>query len=287
MLGDLATLDLAPIIRQRAIDLVFHLAGNSYVPPSIDDPISDLAQNAAMTLSVLEALRHLAAPPLLVFVSSAAVYGDCQRVPMDEDHPLRPVSPYGISKLAAEQYVSLYSALHRVPSIVVRPFSLYGPGQYKQVVYDLLGRAFGGSVALEVRGSPEVARDFVFVADVAQALVGLARRAAGQGEVYNLASGQSTTLRALAETLLHVTGLALPLRFTGKVREGDPLRWVGGVEKSRALGVRCSTPLEDGLRQTAQWFLASGTQGAPAEEPDPESTGQVVTSPNEEARPDD
>lgn len=261
--GDLRALDLGGIIRQKAVDVVFHLAGASYVPPSIEDPILDLTKNAVVTLCVLEALRRLESPPLLVFASSAAVYGDSQRMPMDEDHPLRPVSPYGISKLAAEQYVSLYSSLHGVPSIVVRPFSLYGPGQRKQVIFDLLTRAYAEGKTLEVRGSPDVSRDFVFVEDVAKGFVGFARRAPGGGEAYNLASGHPTTLKELAETLIRVTGLDRSPQFTGKVREGDPLRWVGGVDKAGALGVRCMTPLEEGLRQTAEWFVESGnTDGA-------------------------
>lgn len=142
--AEVSRTDLARIVREHEIDVVFHLAGAASVPPSVERPLDDLDQNAATTLAVLEQLRRLDKPPLLVFTSSAAVYGDAQRTPIDEGHPLEPASPYGVSKLAAEHYVRLYVALHGVSSIVARPFSLYGPGQRKLVVHDLIARLRGG-----------------------------------------------------------------------------------------------------------------------------------------------
>ena len=255
IVADVAGLDLAPILDERGVDVVFHLAGTGYVPPSIRRPIEDLRQNAVTTLAVLEGARHAARRPVVGFVSSAAVYGEGQTMPMAEDHPLLPVSPYGISKLAAEHYVTLYARMHGLATFSVRLFSLYGPRQRKLVVYDLLSRAVAGEDPLTVLGSPDVSRDFVFVEDAARAFVTLARKAPAEGEAYNVSSGNATPLGELVATLLEVAGLGNRAAFTGEVRPGDPLHWHGDPRRARTLGAECDTPLREGLRRTAEWFV--------------------------------
>lgn len=255
IVSDIRAANLEAILRERQIDTVFHLANAAYVPPSLQWPIDDLQRNTVTTLAVLEGVRRLEPPPLLVYASSAAVYGDAQQVPMSEEHPIQPKSPYGVSKFASEQYLRLYSSLYAIPSLSVRLFSIYGPGQRKQVVYDLLFRALGGEDPLTILGSADVSRDLVFVEDAARAFVTLASAAPACGEAYNIASGTPTTLATLVSTLLWATGLNVPVRFTGQVRPGDPLHWEGDPSRARALGVHCDTPLEDGIRRTAEWFL--------------------------------
>jgi UDP-glucose 4-epimerase len=251
---DVSRVDVQGIVDERDIDAVFHLAGTPSVPPSLTRPLEDLERNTGTTLSVLEGVRNARRPPLVVFVSSAAVYGDGRRMPMTEDHPRRPVSPYGVSKLAAETYVHLYAQLHDVPALSVRPFSLYGPRQEKLVVYDLLQRAIAGEDPLIVLGSPEISRDFVFVADCVRAMLVLAHRAPARGEAYNIASGIGTRLGALVPLLLEAAGLETSVEFTGTLRPGDPLRWEGDPRAARGLGAVIDTSLVDGLQQTAEWL---------------------------------
>jgi UDP-glucose 4-epimerase len=259
--ADVTEESVAEILAQAPVDAVFHLANAALVPPSIEGPIEDLERNVVTTLAALEGLRRGRSSAVMVFVSSAAVYGDAQYHPMDEDHPLEPKSPYGVSKLAAERYVRLYARLHGLRALTVRPFSLYGPRQRKLVVYDLLTRLHEGERPLRIVGSPAVSRDFTFVEDAARGLVVLARAAAAGGEAYNLASGRSTSLRELVTMLLDVTGIEADVEFTGEVRAGDPLHWTGDPQKAHALGVRCDTPLAEGLRRTAEWFVAARAAG--------------------------
>jgi UDP-glucose 4-epimerase len=266
--GDVLDLDLPVLLREGRFDAVFHLAGTAAVPPSVRAPIEDLTRNTITLLSMLEALRVVDRPCCLVFVSSAAVYGNSERVPMDEEHPLRPISPYGISKLAGEQYVSLYARLHGVPGLSVRPFSLYGPRQRKLVVYDLFTRACGGEDPLVVLGSADVTRDFVFITDAARGIVRLAEAAPAAGEAYNIASGVGVTLGELVSTLIEVAGVDVECRFTGQVRPGDPLRWEGDPSRAQRLGVECPTSLREGLAQTAAWFLRDATEATGSAEVD-------------------
>ncbi len=250
--------DLEEVLAQAPVDALFHLAGAGLVPPSLEAPLEDLESNAITALAALEGLRRAGSGAPMVFVSSAAVYGDARYHPMDEDHPLEPKSPYGVSKLAAERYVRLYTRLHGMPALSVRPFSVYGPRQRKLVVYDVLTRLHEGERPLRMLGSPDVSRDFVFVEDVARGLVTLARAAPAEGEAYNMASGRSTSLQELATTLVDASGIDAEVEFSGEVRAGDPLHWTGDPQRARALGVRCETPLEEGLRRTAEWFAAEG-----------------------------
>ena len=230
------------------------MVGTGSVPRSIEHPLGDLASNAGAVLALLEQLRDLPRPPLLVYLSSAAVYGEGIGGPMDEDHPLLPVSPYGISKYAGEQYVRLYRRLYGLPTLTVRPFSIYGPGQRKLVVYDLLRRLEAGERPLEIRAPARLARDLVYVDDAARAVVCLARRAAGDGQAYNLSSGRAITLEQLAETLVEVGGFDAQVRFTGDLRPGDPMWWQGDPRRAAALGAVCRTSLRTGLETTVHWF---------------------------------
>lgn len=245
---------LAAILSDEPVDVVFHLANAAYVPPSLDDPRGDLLQNAGTTLDVLEAVRRTPSPPLVVFASSAAVYGEGRDLPIAEDHRLEPVSPYGISKLAAEQYVRMYAAIHGCPTLAARLFSVYGPGQHKQVVHDLLLRIINGENPLRVLGRSEAERDLIYVDDVATALVVLGQRGAGRGEAYNVASGRPVSIADLVTTMLRLLGKHVEVRFDGRTRPGDPLRWEADTGRAQALGVVATTTLEEGLRRTAEWL---------------------------------
>jgi UDP-glucose 4-epimerase len=255
--ADVMSIGLARLLAARAIDVVFHLASASYVPPSFQHPIDDLLHNAATTLAVLEAARSVGRPPLVVLASSAAVYGEARRMPITEQHPIAPLSPYGVSKFAAEQYGRLYAQRYGLPFFAVRLFSLYGPGQRKQVVYDLMTRTLDGEDPLRILGWPEVTRDLVFVRDAAEAFLTLAARARGLGEAFNIASGRPTSLMRLATLILETLERRATLDFTGAVRPGDPVHWTGDPSKARGLGVECPTSLLQGIRETADWLVAS------------------------------
>jgi UDP-glucose 4-epimerase len=252
--GELPDFALGELLAARSFDVIFQLVGTPTVPPSVERPLEDLRRNTASTLSVLEAARSCDRFPLVVLVSSAAVYGESVSLPMDEEHPLRPISPYGISKLAAEHYIRVYAAMYGIPAFCVRPFSLYGPRQRKLVVHDLLVRALAGESPLTVLGSPDVSRDFVFARDAAEMLVTLALEAPARGEAYNIASGRPVTLGDLVATLLEVTGSTAPARFSGSVRPGDPLHWHGDPGRAAALGAAASTSIRDGVARTAAWL---------------------------------
>lgn len=264
VVGEATSADLDGLIAEHAVDVVFQLAGTGLVPVSLEHPLDDLRRNAETTVAVLEAARRAASTPLVGYVSSAAVYGEGVRMPMDESHQVAPISPYGISKLAAERYVAFYARHHRVPGFSIRPFSLYGPRQRKLVVYDLAQRILGGESPLVVAAVAEVSRDFVYVEDAARSFVDVARRARGEGEAYNFAAGAPTTLGELAAAIVDAAGTTTEIRFSGSMRPGDPLRWHGDAARAIELGARFDTPLRDGLSRTLDWLREEGATDAAA-----------------------
>jgi UDP-glucose 4-epimerase len=255
----------SPSLDLAGFDFVFHLAANPYIPPSVTDPRMDFQANLESTLALLEKLRALqgnllgARAPQLINTSSAAVYGNPARLPICEGDPTVPIAPYGVSKLAAERYVAVYSQLYGLPATSLRLFSVFGPRQHKQVVYDFLGKLARDPGRLEILGDGTQARDFVYVGDVVQAMLLVAAAAPGAGETYNVATGQTHTIRELAEEVCTLCGLAPQITCTGQVRPGDAEKWYVDISALQALGYRPRTTLGQGLAAIRDWFNA----GAP------------------------
>jgi UDP-glucose 4-epimerase len=251
--AELAEPAVSDAIAQERLDHVFLLAGSSAVGPSIEDPLGDLAANAAGTLAFLEAMRHRRVDSMLVYASSAAVYGNPAQLPVSVSSPTAPISPYGISKLAAEQYVRAYGPLHRLRTVVARPFSVYGPGLRRQVVWDILNKLHGLRPAM-LFGNGNETRDFVYISDACSALVRIAESGT-PGSTYNICSGQETPIALLAAKLSQLTATS-PVEFAGVSRPGDPLRWRGDFAELAALEWRPAVDLDEGLAQTAAWYRA-------------------------------
>jgi UDP-glucose 4-epimerase len=235
-------------------DFVFHLAANPYIPTSVDDPALDYRSNLAASFALLEALRPLPRRPVLVIASSAAVYGDPSRLPIREQDPTVPISPYGVSKLAAERYLAVYASLYGLPALSLRLFSVYGPRQKKQVVYDLMGRLRDDPSVLDVIGDGSQERDLSFVTDVAEAFLAAATRAPARGESLNVASGESLTIADLVSAICRAWEVAPSVRYTGRTRPGDAERWRVDVSALAALGHSPRVALDEGLRAVRDWM---------------------------------
>ena len=251
---DMCALDWESFLSEESTDVIFHFAANAYVPPSVENPTYDYEINLDAPFRLLEALRRTQWPGRMVFASSAAVYGNAVRVPIREDDPTVPISPYGAGKLAAERYLAVFARLYGLNLAAVRFFSAYGPRQRKQVVFDLLTKLRHNRDELHVHGDGTQARDFLYVKDAARSAMIVAARGELNGEVYNVGAGREYTIDSLAKSLCKLVGLAPEVVYNGINRPGDPEKLVVDITKLESLGYRPQFEFEEGLATVVSWF---------------------------------
>lgn len=251
---DIRTLDWDQYLAENNFDVILHLAANGYVPPSVENPTFDYELNFATTFRLLEALRRRSWPGRLIFISTAAVYGNPVRIPISEDDQTVPISPYGVGKLAAERYVAVFSQLYNLKMASLRFFSVYGPRQRKQVIFDLLAKLSRNREELFIHGDGTQVRDFLYVEDAARSVLLVAERGTLTGEVYNVATGEECTIGQLAASLCTITGLNPKFLYSGPNRPGDPDTWVVNIDRLRSLGYQPQMHLEQGLANTVAWY---------------------------------
>jgi len=236
----------------RPTDLLFHLAGSPGIAASLRDPRQDLDSNADLTLAMLEAVRAGAASTI-VLCSSCAVYGAVEG-PAYEDQPLQPISPYGVSKLAAEKYTIVYHRLHGLDVRVARISNPYGPGQRKLAIYDLAHRALEHGSPLRIRGDGAAVRDFIHAEDAARGLVTIGLRGE-PGGVYNVGSGQPVTVRTVATHVAKAAGLpADAIEVDGRVEVAKVSSFFPSVQRLAGLGFQATRPLAEGIQETVDWL---------------------------------
>jgi UDP-glucose 4-epimerase len=229
-------------------DVVLHLAAQADVGTSVERPVFDAEVNVIGTVRVLEAAR--AAGARVVFASSGGtIYGECEE-PATEDHPRVPLAPYGVSKLAGEEYIAGWNRLYGTSHVVLRLANVYGPRQLPAleggVIAIFLDRLARGETA-QIFGDGGVVRDFVYVSDVAAAFLRAAETGTG---TYNVGTGVATSILDLYRLCAGAAGVDREPNFAPP-RPGDLLRNV--IDASRAereLGWRAAMPLEDGLART-------------------------------------
>ncbi len=234
----------------KDMDVVVHCAAQVSVNASVKDPFFDAENNILGTLRALVAARDCNVGKF-IYISSAAVYGNPEYLPIDEKHPTRPMSPYGLSKLAGEKYALLFNEVYGLNSVAIRPFNIYSERQdpsnpYTGVISKFIDRAKSGKPAV-VFGDGNQTRDFIHIQDVVK-LIDLVVKKDVNGEVFNCATGIRTTINRLAEVVNDVYGNDLePLH--GELPKGDIRHSYASIESAKEkLGFAPDISLEKGLR---------------------------------------
>jgi UDP-glucose 4-epimerase len=235
------------------IDVVFHLAAQIDVRRAITDPATDMQVNVGGTLNVLRRCVEARVRRLVMSSTGGALYGESAVLPAVEEAIIRPLSPYGVSKHCAEQYVGYFHRTAGLETAILRYSNVYGPRQDPNGEAGVVG-IFARQILLGqpciVYGDGEQTRDFVFVDDVARA-----NMLAMQGSVgtYNIGTGVETSVNHLLATFEYVVGHSIVRQFAPP-RAGEVQRMALNAEKARAnLGWEPAVSLEDGLSQTLAW----------------------------------
>ena len=242
----------------RGVEVVFHQGALPSVPRSVQDPLTTSAVNVEGTLNVLLAARDESVRRV-VFASSS-VYGNTGTLPRVETQFPDPISPYAVSKLAAERYCVSFARVYGLETVTLRYFNVFGPrqdptSQYAAVVPRFIAAVESGE-AVTIYGDGEQSRDFTFVENVVEANVRAADAPEASGHVINVATGEPRSVNALAATIGEVLGKPVEKEYlpprTGDVRDS----WADTNEARRLLGWEPHVGLEDGLRLTAEALLA-------------------------------
>jgi UDP-glucose 4-epimerase len=258
--GDVDEANLRQLLqRSGAPDVIFHLAGGSSVGLSLQTPTEDFRRTVTSTAALLEWMRANATTTRLVVSSSAAVYGDTKAELIAETGCYTPYSPYGFHKRAAELLCESYAQNFGLQVAIVRLFSVYGPGLCKQLLWDLACRLQRSPDALELQGTGNEIRDWLYVEDAVQILVAASQASLATPLILNGGTGIGTCVRDVATGLCKALGRNPDLHFSGQQRVGDPFSLVADTTRLRALGVKPEILLHDGLAQYAEWFQQQQT----------------------------
>ena len=250
--GDILDLEL---VRKtvKGVDVIFHQAALRSVPLSVDNPLATNEVNTQGTLNILLAARD-AGVRRVVYASSSSVYGDSPRLPKTEDQATVPISPYAVSKLAGENYCSVFTKVYGLETISLRYFNVFGPrqdpqSQYAAVIPKFIARSLKGE-PLEVHGDGLQSRDFTYIDDVVQANLLAATAEKGIGEAFNVAKGKAYSLLDLIAALSRILDKKLQWTHTPS-RQGDVRHTLADISKARRiLGYKVHTEFEQGLYET-------------------------------------
>ena len=235
----------------KDMDIIIHCAAQISVTKSLLDPRYDLEVNALGTLNLLNVARN-SNISRFIYLSSAAVFGTPKYLPIDEDHPQNPISPYGASKLAGEKYCQVFNLVYGMPVVCLRPFNIYSPRQspenpYSGVICKFIDRVKNGKPPV-IEGDGMQTRDFISIHDVVDSITLAIKKKGSIGEVYNLGTGKPTAIRELADRIIEIARPGLKPVFA-KARAGDIRQSYADISKIKRLGFRPKVDLRTGLKE--------------------------------------
>lgn len=256
---------IVELVAHRRPEVVFHLAAQADVRVSVERPAFDAEVNVIGTLNVLEGARTAGSRKVVFAASGGTLYGEPEKLPVPESHPQRPLSPYGVSKKAACDYLTAYRELHGIEFTALALANVYGPRQDPHgeagVVAIFAGRLLAGEQCT-IFGEGDQTRDFVYVDDVVDGFVRAAER--GGGLVINIGTGAETSVNRLYRTMASAAGVTGHPRYAPP-RPGELQR--SSLDPGRAamqLGWKPWTTLEEGTAAVLEWFRARPLPAAPA-----------------------
>ena len=243
-------------------EVVIHLAARAGVRPSIEQPVLYERVNIGGTQNLLELCRHFGAQKF-IFGSSSSVYGATSKTPFSETQPeLRPISPYGATKLAGEMLGYTYAHLFGFPVICLRFFTVYGPRQRPDLAIHKFTRLIEAGKPVPIFGDGSAGRDFTYIDDIVAGILAALdyeppREAGPPFDVFNLGNSHPVTVAELVDLLEKTTGRKA-LREQKPWQPGDvPITWADLSKSSRLLGYRPATPIEHGLEKFVTWFRSA------------------------------
>ena len=241
------------MILQNAIegcDFVFHQAAQAGVRISVENPMKPHVTNASGTLSLLEIASDTGVKKM-INASSSSIYGMVKYLPFDEEHPTLPISPYGVSKLAAEHYCRVFSDLFGLKTVSLRYFTVYGPKMRPDLAISIFTRAAMQNNPIQIFGDGTKTRDFTYIDDIVEANMLAMNK--GQGE-YNIGGGHHISINELANAIITANGSSSPIEYYPSVKGDAEHTFANTAKAEKELGWKVKTPILEGLQRYATWL---------------------------------
>ena len=234
-------------------DIVIHCAGSADVGKSVANPEMDYEGNVTLTHNLLFAIHKCGLEKKrFVFLSSAGVYGNPTSLPITEDMPVNPLSPYALHKVMCEDMCCYFKNNYVADIKIARIFSAYGAGLRKQIFWDMHNKAINTG-RLDMFGTGNESRDYIHVRDVVQALFLIATTDSVE-MVFNVANGEEITIRQATQWFAEIVDIDKEkISFNGYAREGDPINWRADNSKIKQLGYKKSVDMIEGLQDYIEW----------------------------------
>jgi UDP-glucose 4-epimerase len=240
---------------EKNLDLIIHAAGIADVRQSFTRPENDFNSNTDAVFIILNALRQSKhVNTRFILLSSAAVYGEPAVLPVSTSHPIQPISPYGYHKAMAELLLKSFYVCYGMKTASLRIFSAYGENNKKQVLWELCSRAHNASgQVLEVIGTGEETRDFIYIEDIFSQINIVATKALFNGEAYNSGNGQEVEIRKIAYEIAKNMNI-VEVGFTKQQIQGYPSKWAADISFMTEHGYIPSVSIEEGISRYCNWF---------------------------------
>jgi UDP-glucose 4-epimerase len=250
---DATNADYKDIFRDKEFDVCINCSGAASVPDSFKNPLKDFSLNTFNVIKILEAIKELQPSCKFINLSSAAVYGNPEKLPITEDTPLLPLSPYGVHKKYAEEIVAEYARFFNLNTCSLRLFSVYGPGLCKQLFWDLHTKIMHAD-HIELWGTGDESRDFIYSSDLVNAINCVIKKGEFKGESINVSDGIETTIKSVAELFQKEHFKSFTFLFDGRQSPGYPVNWRAGIDKLKAMGYQPMVSLQQGLQKYIKWL---------------------------------
>ena len=252
-------------LRRGRFDLLNHHAAQIDVRVSVADPAADAELNIVAALRLFQSQIEAGVKKIIFASSGGAAYGEPQFTPQTEEHPVNPISPYGCAKLAIDQYLAYFRAVHGIPSASLRYGNVYGPRQRKDGeagVVAIFGGAILDGAPIRINGTGEQTRDYVFVEDVMRANMAVSEN--DLIGVFNVGTGVETSVNTLFEILRRALGSEVKPEH-GPAKPGEQMRSVlDGTRLRKAARLPDPVPVEEGIRRTVEWMRRALTTTPPS-----------------------
>ncbi len=246
--------DIKDLFLTTRPDIIIHCAGLANVSFSLEQPMEDFRANTAIVYRLLEEMRQCGlTKSRFVLLSSAAVYGQPEKLPITEEDGLEPISPYALHKKMAEDICLYYAKIYNSNIRILRVFSAYGPGLKKQIFWDMYQKIKKNG-CLDLFGTGEESRDYIYIDDLVEAILLVALDEKSDHLIWNVANGQEVFIKDVANIFAEKMNISLgKVCFSGKMRKGDPANWCADISRIKELNYHPKINIVNGIEQYVKW----------------------------------